>query len=235
MTTLLLRLAGPMQAWGDASRFARRDTRREPTKSGILGLLAAADGRRRTDPIEDLAALRFGVRVDQRGELMRDFQTARTLDGEHSMPLSYRFYLSDAVFLAGVEGEADLLAGLAQAVCRPAFPLYLGRRSCAPSQPVFHSLVEGGLETALHEAEWCAADWYRRRQTRRVQLDVFTDRDAAHHVDTSDVEHVRDSPISFDPVRREYGWRDVVRTEPVYVDNPSGRDEVDFFSPYGGA
>ena len=76
MTVLLLRLAGPMQAWGDNSRFTRRDTRMIPTKSGVLGLLAAADGRRRTDPIEDLAGLRFGVRVDQPGQLQRDFQTA---------------------------------------------------------------------------------------------------------------------------------------------------------------
>ena len=56
MTTLLLRLAGPMQAWGDSSRFAQRHTRREPTKSGIIGMLAAAQGRRRTDGVEDLVA-----------------------------------------------------------------------------------------------------------------------------------------------------------------------------------
>ena len=41
MSVLLLRLAGPMQAWGDASRFTTRQTRTEPTKSGVLGLLAA--------------------------------------------------------------------------------------------------------------------------------------------------------------------------------------------------
>ena len=89
-----------MQAWGDASRFSRRDTRMVPSKSGVLGLLAAADGRRRTDPIEDLARLRFGVRVDQPGRLQRDFQTAINWETTHSMPLSYRYYVADAVYVA---------------------------------------------------------------------------------------------------------------------------------------
>ena len=54
MTVLLLRLAGPMQAWGVKSRFTVRSTELAPTKSGVIGMLAAATGRRRTDPIEDL-------------------------------------------------------------------------------------------------------------------------------------------------------------------------------------
>ena len=62
MTVLLLRLAGPMQAWGVQSRFTDRRTERAPSKSGVIGMLAAAVGRRRTDPIEDLLTLRFGVR-----------------------------------------------------------------------------------------------------------------------------------------------------------------------------
>lgn len=47
MTVLLLRLAGPLQSWGSAARFARRGTENAPTKSGVLGLLAAAEGRPR--------------------------------------------------------------------------------------------------------------------------------------------------------------------------------------------
>ena len=100
MTVLLLRLAGPLQAWGVKSRFTVRSTELEPTRSGIIGMLAAAVGRRRTDPIEDLLSLRFGVRKDQPGRVIRDFHTARTLDGKDSMPLSHRYYLADAVFIA---------------------------------------------------------------------------------------------------------------------------------------
>ena len=132
---LVLRLAGPLQSWGSSSRFTRRSTEAFPTKSGIVGLLAAAQGRRRTDPIEDLAELRMAVRIDQPGELLRDFHTAHR--GKTAMPLSDRFYWSDAVFAAFVEGPDGLIDALANAIRRPAFPLYLGRRACPPALPLF--------------------------------------------------------------------------------------------------
>src|SRR5699024_12206037 len=75
--SLLLLLKGPMQSWGDESRFNVRATAATPTKSGIVGLIAAAQGRRRTDGGENLAKLRMAVRVDQRGSLLRDYQTAQ--------------------------------------------------------------------------------------------------------------------------------------------------------------
>ena len=78
MATLLLRLAAPLQAWGVDSKFEIRKTNREPTKSGVLGLLAAALGLRREDEegMRELGALRFAVRVDQEGGLLVDFHTA---------------------------------------------------------------------------------------------------------------------------------------------------------------
>src|SRR3954463_10414355 len=106
MSVLLLKLAGPLQSWGSSSRFARRGTDTAPTKSGVIGLLAAAKGIRRTEPLTELLGLEFGVRLDQPGQILRDFQTARSLDGRDSAPLTYRFYLSDAVFLAAVHGDA---------------------------------------------------------------------------------------------------------------------------------
>ena len=83
MTALLLRLAAPMQSWGTTSRFNRRSTDRAPSKSGIIGLLAAAQGRRRTDPLEELLGLRLAVRTEQAGTVERDFQTA-TRRGERT-------------------------------------------------------------------------------------------------------------------------------------------------------
>ena len=90
-----------MQSWGASSRFTQRGTEAFPTKSGIVGLLAAAEGRRRSDPIEDLAGLRIAARIDQPGELLRDFHTAHR--GGVPMPLSDRFYISDGVFVAFIE------------------------------------------------------------------------------------------------------------------------------------
>ena len=70
MATMLLRLAAPLQAWGADSKFETRKTAREPTKSGVIGLLAAALGLRRdeTEPLTRLAGLRFGVRVEREGQ-----------------------------------------------------------------------------------------------------------------------------------------------------------------------
>lgn len=232
MSTLVIRLAGPMQAWGDSSHFTRRTTRSEPTKSGVIGLLAAAQGRRRTDPVEDLAELRFAVRVDQPGQLQRDFQTARSMDGTRSMPLSYRYYLSDALFMAAVEGEGALIDALADALVEPVFPLYLGRRSYVPSRPLLVRVVDESAVDVLRSAGWEAELWHRRTQGRVVHLDLVSDASAG--VTEEGIETVRDVPVSYDPRRREYGWRDVVR-EAVRVENPDGRAETDFLAVHGGA
>jgi CRISPR system Cascade subunit CasD len=130
MATLLLRLAAPLQAWGADSKFETRKTGREPTKSGVIGLLAAALGLRRDEreALLRLTGLRFGVRVEREGQLLVDYHTAKTQD-EKTSYVTYRHYLQDAVFLAGIESEdAALLQQLQQALLHPAFPLYLGRR-----------------------------------------------------------------------------------------------------------
>ena len=64
MNVLLLRLVGPMQSWGVQSRFSVRDTGLEPSKSGVIGLICAALGRARSEPVADLAAFKMGVRVE---------------------------------------------------------------------------------------------------------------------------------------------------------------------------
>lgn len=213
-----------MQSWGDSSRFTRRDTRAYPTKSGVLGLLAAADGRRRTDPIEDLVGLRFGVRVDQPGSVMVDFQTAHNPTiAKGTMPLSYRYYLTDAAFLAGVEGDQALLEGLSDALDDPGFPIYLGRRSCPAEGQINLGLTDRPLEAALREHSWLAAHWYQRSQPKVVSLELLVD---AQPDDADPVETVRDVPRSFDPTFRDYGWREVAHRPWVHMDNPVGREPM---------
>ncbi|GAA1740589.1 type I-E CRISPR-associated protein Cas5/CasD [Luedemannella helvata] len=196
-------------------------------------MLAAAKGMRRTDPLTELLRLEFGVRIDQPGQIMRDFQTARTLDGRDSMPLTYRFYLSDAVFLAAVSGEEELLRGLAEALERPQFPLYLGRRSCPPAGRISLGVHGESLDEALTGWPWLAADWYKRRASRSVRLEII--RDVRPGELSSEV--LPDEPVSFDPARREYSWRSVVRAH-VDVDNDdpdrAGVTEHDPLSLLGG-
>lgn len=224
MGTLLLKLAGPLQSWGSDSRFVERKTRHEPTKSGVVGLLASALGRRRTEDIEDLCAFLFGVRVDQPGTFERDFQTmhARVWDKDASKwvpkdgKLSYRYYLADAVFVAGLEMPDDKLDVCADALTYPTFPLYLGRRSCPPADKVLLDTFAGvGLMEALSQVPWQAGERYRRQLKRRsatpAALVVY--RDVLPGERASYGETLRDVPVSFSPEHREYTWRSVVRDE----------------------
>lgn len=233
MSVLLLRLAGPLQAWGDSSRYTRRETRAQPTKSGVIGLIAAALGRGRDESVSDLAGLRFGVRVDQPGQLTRDFQTAiRWSDPAHpSMPLSHRYYLADAVFLAGVEGERSLLDTLESALRAPAYPLYLGRRSCPVEGRLTLGLVDDPLVRALASHAWLASATHRRRQGQVVYLPIVVDAEE----EGFDHESVRDVPVSFSPARREYGWRQVEAVAEARITNPDGHRGVDYFAVLGGA
>jgi CRISPR system Cascade subunit CasD len=241
MSTLMLRLAGPMQSWGSGSRFTVRDTDPAPTKSGVVGLLAAARGLRRTDPLEDLLELNFGVRVDQPGTVERDFQTARAADGSRSYPLTHRYYLADAVFIAAIEGDDELIAGLDDAVRHPVFPLYLGRRAFPPVGPVTLGTRAYGLWASLHVEPWQAAPWYRRRQGPSVHLDLRVDAGAVPAdlagADRPRTTNLPDEPVSFDPKRRQWALR-AVSACTMRLDNPEGRRRPGWHDPMalvGGA
>jgi CRISPR system Cascade subunit CasD len=141
MSVLLLRLAGPMQSWGTQSHFSVRDTGLEPSKSGVVGLLCAALGRSRAEPLEDLTRLMMAVRADREGRMARDYHTAlNVLKADHSggdTVVSARYYLADADFLVALHGQGDLLTKLHAALARPRWPLYLGRKSFVPSYSVW--------------------------------------------------------------------------------------------------
>jgi CRISPR system Cascade subunit CasD len=166
MNTLFLRLEGPLQSWGVRSRWDPRDTSLEPTKSGVVGLLACALGwgRDRDDDLRNLSqSLTFGVRIDRPGRLLRDYQTVfggvmsaggkikvTQSSGERETVVSPRQYLADASFLAVVQGSDDLIERLAQALQNPHWPLYLGRKSCPPAVPPFDGVGEfDALQEAL--------------------------------------------------------------------------------------
>lgn len=243
MTVLLLKLAGPLQSWGAESRFTERKTRHEPTKSGVVGLLAAALGRRRTVSVDDLAALRFGVRVDQPGYYECDFQTEHTRKWDKnnlcwafhdSLPLSHRYYLADAVFIAAFEGDNSLLRECADSLEHPAFPLFLGRRACPPATKVLLGLEgEMSLLQALKKAPWQASKRYqlRKRDEQSVKLEIFYDSASEDVRDDGGYEVVRDVPISFSQERREYSWRSVARSS-LTVENPSYRPEAPEHDPW---
>ena len=211
MSTLLLRLAAPMQSWGRASKFDRRLTEQEPTRSGVIGLIACAMGIQRESSLSLFNSLRFGVRIDQSGRLGVDYQIAQdTTKKKNINPwVTYRYYLLDAVFLAAIEGEREFLLSIQQALSHPAFPMFLGRRSCPPAGPLILGIRDKGMEEALHTEPWQASDWYQNRMRKKqdtMQIEIVRD---------ADVEEpgysVRDVPLSFSQRKREYGFRKVIR------------------------
>jgi len=177
MSTLLLRLEGPLQSWGTDSRFEKRFSSREPSKSGVIGLLCAALGKPREEQagdgfpsLADLSALRLGVRLDVEGSLHSDYHTAGNLyrDGTGGIlaadghlrkqaVLSVRYYLSGASFLVGLEGAMPLLERIHAALRSPVWQLCLGRKAFVPARPVYlpDGLVKERLEDAL-QRHWPA-------------------------------------------------------------------------------
>lgn len=223
--SLLLRLKAPMQSWGDSSRFTARATSARPTKSGVIGLVAAALGRPRDAQIDDLTHLGFSVRVDQPGSLLHDYQTAERWQTNGRTSLVSRYYLADAVFVAAITSEdAAILNALDSALLSPRFPLFLGRRSCPANVDLVIGIVDGDGEAALRALPWQATVAHRQTRSREVALPIFRDaRDGESGVDQRDV------PISFDQRDRRYGWRKVVEAEPVRFQNPDGRVDDPFF------
>ncbi|MEW1761572.1 type I-E CRISPR-associated protein Cas5/CasD [Streptomyces cyaneofuscatus] len=238
MSVLTLLLAGPLQAWGASARFTRRTTEAAPTKSGVLGILAAAQGIQRGDDnrLAELAALGFGVRIDQPGTRIRDFQTAHHRVTEKSMPLSERFYLADAVFTAAVEGDHTLLTTLHNALRNPVYPPFLGRRSCPPAHAVELAVRDTTLTRALREEPWHAADWYQKlhRTTPTVPLVILRDANPGDH----DGDTLRDHPLSYATEHRRHALRTVVSETADVVNprahaRPNARQPVPHHDPFG--
>lgn len=207
MATLLLRLAAPLQAWGSNSKFNIRTTEREPTKSGVIGMIAAAMGIKRCDEkgLERLSKLRFGVRVDKEGKLVKDFHMVRQMKNGKlgDSHLTERYYLSDAVFIVALETEdMELLKEIEDAVKKPVYPLFLGRRSCPPTLPIVLKISDEQLYDALCNEE---------PLTENKNMRIVCDSDNGGNI-------VQDVPVSFSQFRRKYGYR--MKKDKIYrVDN----------------
>lgn len=216
MSTLLLRLAGPLQSWGIDGKYDRRGTERAPSKSGIIGLVAAALGRKRNECIEDLKSLRFGVRIDKEGTLLHDYHTARSTKSAY---VTQRYYLSDATFLVGLEGDDDILATIDNALRYPTYPLFLGRRSCPPEGRLLLGIRKGkNLIEALTDEPCLISNWSLRKQPAKIHLRIVTDAD-----DTMNSYFQRDLPLSFNQDHRQFGFRRVCEGTPLSIPNPANQ------------
>ena len=153
--------------------------------------------------------LLFGVRVEHPGQVMVDYQTvtdflptaqgsfrhsgvktASDLEKLRANPdavpatiQSPRAYLEDAAFLCSIEqcdGGRDILDTCAVAICDPQWPLFLGRKACIPTRPVFETVTDKylGIEDALRRHPWSwlgAAARARPLRNRPRELEGFVE------------------------------------------------------------
>lgn len=177
---LIIKLQGTMQAWGGHTYEDYRPSLIFPTRSGIVGLLGACLGIERED-IQALKALngsfQLTVRANKRKIVQRenskekplvsmqritDFHTvqhARKVDGKPRPEaiVSRREYLCDAEFtlaLAFVEDADYNLERVKQAIQRPVYTPFLGRRSCPIQRPLYEAFVNAeSAQAALSKIE----------------------------------------------------------------------------------
>lgn len=248
MKTLLLQFIGPMQSWGTQSRYSIRETNLEPSKSGVIGLIYSALGKKREEEeidekekpsLERLANLRLGVRIDSAGTMLCDYHTVGgspphkaekriyLASGKLSdnAVISYRYYLSDAKFLVGLESEdEDLIELLFDKIAKPQQQIFLGRKSFIPSEPVW--LSDGLLEMPLEEELMN----YPLLDSQIIQKEVVAVLETTPNDPEAIVRH--DVPISY--LKRQFAVRYVktklIPIEGVEEDDGNISDENDFES-----
>jgi len=239
VTGVVMLLTGPLQSWGGpAPGIYERPTDATPTLSATVGIIANALGRRRLDPIGDLAdGATFAVRTDRPGSLLNDFHTVGTA-GRYALAaetgrqlknpvVTNRRYLVDAAFLAVYEPPDGGIAAddVFAALLKPARPLYLGRRSCTPAERIPICVTEKSAEEVFCEASLLRnpdrtyvsdVDYFRAAGDENdtitegtVQVQMETTAPAG--TNPLDASIRQDMPNTFDPRRLYHLDRHVVR------------------------
>lgn len=228
---LLLWLEGPLQAWGFDSRFGNRDTLSFPTKSGVLGLICCAMGAggAQRDLLAQFFDLDMQVisYIRPNGEggappVLRDYQTigagydekdpweklfvGKTSDGGkavNSGPIqTYRNYLQDACFAVAMEVPESLAKVIHESLQAPVWDLYLGRKTCAPTE-----FIPQGIYTTADEA-FARAGSLAHEKRRTADFRVL------QGVADGELMILNDVPVSF-------GLRKIYRDRRVTVVNLS--------------
>lgn len=234
MKTILLKFGGPMQSWGTSSHFETRNTDYYPSKSAVIGVIAASFGysRDEDEKIRKLNELDFAVRVDQVGLLKKDYHIASKYKNDGSFERNYvtnRYYLEDAIFVVAISSEDDKwIEEIYYALKNPYFQPFMGRRSY-PVQPDFIiDVVEMGAIEALENLEWQASDWYKKRNQNYV-ADIYADKDL---LPESGYTMRNDRVISFSQKERKFGPRFEARTVKTMSAENENQSEPEQFDCY---
>lgn len=215
---LLFTIYAPLSSWGEIAVGESRGTWDRPSRSAVLGLVAAGLGLVREDGNMH-AALNDGygvaVRLDVPGTALADYHTAQTVSasvvkkrrpatraellsaGERETILSRRGYRLDAMTTAALwprRGARWRLPELKEALLAPRFVLYAGRKANALGLPTDPAIVTAAT----------LADAMRQRTSDRARAAGF-DLERLGLVSEPEVSH--DPCEGFDsglrPLRRE--------------------------------
>jgi CRISPR system Cascade subunit CasD len=229
---LVFQLYGPLSTWGDIAVGEVRPGVIRPSKSAVLGLVAASLGLRRDQEDEQrkLAdGYGFAVRVDQSGTPMTDYHTIQVPPssevkkrGMHTRKdelgadvletiLSSRDYRMDAVSTVVLWARQEApypLEQLARALAEPCFVPYLGRKSCPLALPVQAQVIQAeSIRLALEKTSFSSGEWIGTFSGAERKA-LYWDKDGNAGLDPQHDFTARDAVISrkrwqFD-VRHEY-------------------------------
>lgn len=187
---LIFSLTASLGAMGELAGHERRGSLVWPGRSAILGLLGAAMGIDRGGNFSALDALDLAVAVFEPGAALRDYHTVETVPsaaakrpnsrpealaaarGRTNTTITLRDYRAGALYGIAVWGEG--LEALADALTRPHYTLYLGRKSCPLSAPPGAKVVEAETPEAalanLSLPPWRRLDLHGRPATARTLI-----------------------------------------------------------------
>ncbi|GHV71415.1 type I-E CRISPR-associated protein Cas5/CasD [Spirochaetia bacterium] len=216
---LLLWFEAPLQSWGADSKFGRRDSLPFPTKSGVLGLICAALGAsgEQKEMLAEMAPLKQTVisyrNLADRQTLLRDFHMVgsgydrydgsdkwyqlnipKTADGKNAVgggtKMTYRYYLQDAKFAVIVEVPNEKAKLFSEALQNPVYDIYLGRKSCVPTDFVFR-----GIFNTESEASTEALDISEKKELAKDFRVVSGEAEGESLI-------INDVPLQFGPIKK---------------------------------
>ncbi len=209
MKTILLKLSGPLQSWGVASHFETRHTDYYPSKSAVIGIIAASLGYRRDEDenIQKLNELEFAVRIDKPGNILRDFHIAHYGAGtkDERNYVTNRYYMEDAIFVVAVSHRDDeFMAKIEYGLRNPYFQPYMGRRSAVMTADYILDVTSEDIKTSLEECAWQVSEKQKKKINHPVRLEVYAD----SHISGETHKKLRkDKVISFSQKNRKFSFR----------------------------
>lgn len=160
---LLFTLYSPLASFGEIAVGEERRSWARPGKSAVLGLVGAALGLCRSDPVWQSmdVGYHYAVRTDRSGVPLTDYHTVQSAPTARGKPfrtrrevleaknvgtvVTRRGYLADAISTVLIHARENApfpLDAIADALRSPKFTLYLGRKSCPLALPPAPRMVE---------------------------------------------------------------------------------------------